>query len=116
MPSCERFDAARARFERAAAELARSNGAIDERMLDDEEAVIITEQSVQPSKLNTRVRFPSPAPIFSMVWAVKKFHSDKPRFLILTNVHFLFACLACLARRLMRFICASCLASSSSWK
>ena len=43
MPSCERFDAARARFERAAAELARSNGAIDERMLDDEEAVIITE-------------------------------------------------------------------------
>ena len=40
---CERFDAARARFERAAAELARSNGAVDEQMLDDEEAVIITE-------------------------------------------------------------------------
>lgn len=40
---CDRFDAARARFERAAAELARSNGAIDEQMLDDEEAVIITE-------------------------------------------------------------------------
>src|SRR5215831_17679297 len=31
----------------------------------------------QPSKLNTRVRFPSPAPAISSTFNIPKFHSDK---------------------------------------
>ena len=41
--------------------------------IDLSERTLIVFSRRNPSKLNTRVRFPSPVPMFSIAWAVKKF-------------------------------------------